>query len=54
MRSPRFTVRRMMVAVACTGFVFGYLAFLGNRRVRFRSLAKYHLEGQVEWLADEE
>lgn len=39
MRIPRFTVRRLMVAVAITGLMLGTLI---ERRNRFSRIAAYH------------
>jgi len=45
MRWPRvrFTIRRMMVAVAVVAIVFAWSAWMGRRAARFRSLWAEHI-----------
>jgi hypothetical protein len=45
MRMPRvrFTIRRMMVAVAVVAIVFGWFSWMGGRAARFRSLWAEHI-----------
>jgi hypothetical protein len=46
--SVRFTVRRMMVAVAVVGLVSGGLIGLERRRQRFLHLYRRHARGEFE------
>src|SRR4051794_13648664 len=39
---PRITVRRLMVAVAAVGVVFGIVIQLFQRSLRFRRIADHH------------
>jgi hypothetical protein len=40
---PRFTVRRLMMAVAIVAISFAIWIGLGRRRVQFHNLANHHL-----------
>jgi hypothetical protein len=42
MKLPRFTVRRLMVAVAIVGGLLGSGLWLGNRSLAFRRIADQH------------
>ena len=39
---PRFTVRRLMVAVAIVGIILGPAVYLGRRSSRFKQIAWAH------------
>jgi hypothetical protein len=43
MRLPRFTVRRMMVAVAIVGLMFGFGTWLSRRSAEFQKKAESYM-----------